>query len=74
MWSVSPAWEGGNLGRGGDWGVWMGLFVPCGLAVFIKGHFGAQRCADTEHIYGGKQVTKFSHDNSHVRENELCYL
>ena len=22
-WSVSPAWEGGNLGRGGCWGVWM---------------------------------------------------
>ena len=23
MWSVSPAWEGGNLGREGCWGVWM---------------------------------------------------
>lgn len=52
----------------------MGLYLPRGLAVFIKGHFDAWRCAGTEHIYGGKQVTKFSPDNSHVRENELSYL
>ena len=52
----------------------MGLFLPRRLAVFIKGHFGARRCVGTEHVYGGKRVTKFSHDNSHVRENELCYL